>query len=62
MCGVRPRQALYPYRIPCMCMSIATSGDLVLTTCAGLESNWIAFLPRAGFLCNGFRTDMDIGR
>ncbi len=60
MCGVRPRQALPRFQIPCM--YIAISANLLLTTCAGLESNWIASPPRAGFLCNGFRMAMDTGR
>ncbi len=60
MCGVRLRMALQPYRTPCMCIAILA--DSLLTICAGLESNWIASLPRAGFLCNGFRMGMDIGR
>ena len=60
MCGVRPRLALQPIQIPCMCIAILA--DLLLTTCGALESNWIASLPRAGFLCNGFRMGMDIGR
>ena len=60
MCGVRPRQALPRFQIPCM--SIASSANLLPTICAGLVNNWIASPPRAGFLCNGFRMDMDTGR